>query len=163
MKRSSLWTLLVLALAAGLGACDSAQEVTAPQTTPEAVGPEFAFTIGHQTALIGAEGGAINVGDNYLYVPPGAVDGPTTFHMSTSNEGPYGMGVSLTAYAAGGAVEQFNRDMVLSLSFEGLEIKHPHKLVILRDGEPLPTYVDKKEQRLWAATDHFTKFLIADL
>ena len=167
MKRTSLWTLLALALSVGLGACDSAQEVTAPQSAPESFGPEYVFTIGDDEQLITPAGGYLQVGDNWLLVPRGAVKRATVFKMVTwAAPDPYPMGVELTARDAHGPVEQFQKELILSLSYSDLDITGPVALFRVEDDGSqtnITRWDDTARKRVYGATDHFTKFLIADL
>ncbi|HUH12394.1 MAG TPA: hypothetical protein VMK65_04760, partial [Longimicrobiales bacterium] len=98
--------------------------------------------------------------------PAGAVTEPTTVSMETTATGPYEMGLELLAWTDAGPVEQFDRHMILSLSYSdrGLSRTEAAKLWIYRDGEPLKVvFKNLQEQRITGATDHFSAFIIADL
>lgn len=161
MKRANLWSLLVLAIAAGLGACDSASQITAPETTREAAGPSFAFTIGEAETTIRAGGGHLRLGDHFLFVPRGAVQRPTTFRMETSGEG---FGVELTAWDKDGPVTSFAKGLTLTLSYSDLD-KDSAKLVRLEeDGSEtdITVWDNTSAKRVWGVTDHFSDFIIVD-
>lgn len=116
--------------------------------------------------VIGLDGGLLSLGNHSLLVPAGAVTQPTTFSMELLKS-EYVM-VDLTATRRGVDVgeEGFDKPVTVTLSYEGLRIKDPSKLFILRmnengEHEKLPSVVDTRKRTVSAALDHFSKYAMA--
>lgn len=116
--------------------------------------------------VIGQAGGLLNLGNHSLLVPAGAVTEPTTFSMELLKS-EYVM-VDLTATRRGVDVGEkgFEKPVTITLSYDGLRIKDPSKLFILRvnengQHEKLPSKVDTKKKTVSAELDHFSKYAMA--
>ena len=116
--------------------------------------------------VIGLDGGLLSLGDHSLLVPRGAVEQPTTFSMELLKS-EYVM-VDLTATRRGVDVGEqgFDKPVTVTLSYDGLRIKDPSKLFILRvnengQHEKLPSVVDSRKRTVSARLDHFSKYAMA--
>ena len=116
--------------------------------------------------VIGLDGGLLSLGHHSLLVPAGAVDSPTTFSMELLKS-EYVM-VDLTAMRRRVDVGEkgFEKPVTLTLSYDGLRVRDPSKLFILRvneDGrhEKLPSVVDTRKKTVSAQLDHFSKYAMA--
>jgi len=126
---------------------------------------------GFGSDIFGLLGGVLQVTDERIVVPAGAVLEATLFTMSTVS-GPV---VDVDLHAFGGdllnrllsPVELFKKPVTLELSYaNATNVTDPSRLVIVRlldDGryEVLPTKVDKERKVVSAELEHFSKYAMA--
>ncbi len=175
MRRSAV---AVLFLSLSLWSCDSAHTPTGAVPEP-ASGPAFSTTsssyyqipgddgsVGLATALIGAEGGTITLGEHRLTVPAGAVSAPTAFTVQIVDE-KY-ITVLLTAIQGTLDIGEqgFAKPVQLTLSYStATEPVDESRLLVLwikDDGtfEAQPTTVDTAAKRVRADLGHFSGYTI---
>lgn len=183
MRRSWISMLAALAVAfVGLSGCQDATRLAGP----EAAAPDIAISTstsnssvwqileaasddtGGASAVIGAEGGSLKLGQQTLVVPAGAVDAPTTF---TIKKGGSKLHVILNASrettndvgAAG-----FPVPVYLTFSYGNVSSlpADPSALSIVwirADGtyEPQPTVVDEAAKTVTGELLHFSEYALA--
>jgi hypothetical protein len=183
-----------LAVTLGLGACSDAADVSllgpggdGPSESLslsddlnaliDGVVPEWTETRSH-SKIIGPEGGHVYLDLHYLYVPPGAVAGPTKFTMSLRPD--FRMGASLSATSvnrAGVATGPennvgsagFRKFVYLTFSYKyatdaPANPRSNIKVVeVLPDGKliPQPTYVNTFYQAATGSLKHFSDYGLA--
>lgn len=182
-------TGLLLVLAAT--ACDRVEPTAAPSAPPRfstlidengnayviAEGKYSTRTIS-ESAIIGAAGGKLGVAGHQITVPAGAVDRPTRFTITMSQErSPSGnqlVKVDNTAYQqdAGGAwtvnvgAAGFLKPLTLRMSYGwASNISDPGRLLILWDredgsAEPYATSVDTATRTVTAQLTHFSIYAV---
>ncbi|HEX2190162.1 MAG TPA: hypothetical protein VHG51_14740 [Longimicrobiaceae bacterium] len=179
--------LLVLA-AAG---CDRVEPTAAPAAPPrfssltDATGYVYVIAEGKyatrtvsESAIIGAAGGKLGVAGHQISVPAGAVDRPTRFTITMSQEkSPSGnqlVKVDNTAYQqdAGGAwtvnvgAAGFLKPLTLRMSYGwATNVSDPGRLLILWDredgtAEPYATSIDTSTKMVTAQLTHFSIYAV---
>ncbi|HEX7239069.1 MAG TPA: hypothetical protein VF263_02285 [Longimicrobiaceae bacterium] len=177
----ALPSLLVALAAAGCDDAGPAGTLAAPDAgskTVVATGPGPYFQVladdgssGVAAAVIGAEGGAVRIGEHELTVPAGAVDRPTVFSIVLTD--PQYAKVYLTAIQITSDGRIFNvgtagfpKPVRLSLSYARItQAVDPSKLLVLwtrSDGSlvPMPTTVDTAGRRVVGELTHFSGYVI---
>lgn len=127
------------------------------------------FTVRENSAVIGSAGGFLYVSGHYLYVPAGAVEGPTTFHMKLAPGNQ--IGAELTAVDGQGndvGRDGFNKPLTLALTYAYATNvpSDPRQMAIgwVRDDgtiEPQPTQIFPMIKLAIGQLDHFSKYVLA--
>lgn len=113
-------------------------------------------------AVIGIEGGELELAGHVLTVPAGAVTALTQFSMTLIPNG--GVEVHLQAIqpeVGNIGMSGFQIPVRLALSYVGTDVDDPEDLVIVRmqTGERLETELDEDgSSRVWAHLDHFSRY-----
>lgn len=190
------WTKLCALPIAGMllvlaAACDGSEPTTAPSAPPRfstladvngqayviAEG-KYADRVVSESAIIDNEGGKIGVAGHQLTIPAGAVDRPTRFTITMSQErSPSGnqlVKVDNTAYqqdAAGSwtvnvGKEGFLKPLALRMTYNwATNVADPSALLILWDredgtAEPYSTSVDTATKTITAQLTHFSIYAV---
>lgn len=180
MRRSVVPMLLLPLL---LWSCDSADTPTGAQAGP-ASGPAFSTSStsyhlvkgndgdsGLAAAVIGAEGGVLQIGEHELIVPADAVDEPTVFSMAIADSAHIRVNLAATRISADGQIvnvgeKGFLKPVHLTLSYSAATepVKESELLILWArsDGtlEAQPTTVDTAAKRVKADLGHFSGYLI---
>jgi hypothetical protein len=118
MRKLNFRTIAALGLTAlAFAGCEHSSKLTAPQSSDTAFRTASTFhsivvkapeagqfgTLGDDqstSAVIGAEGGQINIGPDVLVVPAGTVDAPTVFTMTIAGDNVFHVSLSATSEGA---------------------------------------------------------------
>ena len=171
-----LATLSALAVTLVFGACENADQLTAPALDHK-IGNERVVvteigdqgykmvqetdpTVGTVSAVIGEKGGSLSIGGTTLDVPAGAVSGPTTFRVTKPNgEITYDFTATRNKLNDVGSAG-FAVPLKLTISYAGVgsEMEAPTVVLIKEDGhaEALATRVDKVNRTMTAQITHFS-------
>jgi hypothetical protein len=125
-------------------------------------------------AIIGPEGGTIELAGHRLTVPAGAVTRPTRFSMRLVGNGYVEVDLrAAQASAAGGETDVgkrgFARPVVLSLSYAQAQVPEDLSRVVIAwvkpDGtlQPLTSEHDAQKQSIAAELDHFSGYVLATM
>lgn len=116
------------------------------------------------TAIVGSDGGVLELGDHVLTVPAGAVSEDTRFTMRMVSGGGIQVELHATKETTNDVGESgFDRPVRIALSYANTDAGDPEDLVIVRvDGEePLDTRVSTDgTSTVWAEVDHFSRYLL---
>lgn len=186
LRISTRLTLLPLLLAAlALGGCErsdlpgspsvpefSAAGLHALRKVPEKVSTLTAGSA--SAAVIGPEGGRIELGAHRLTVPPRAVSRPTRFSMRRVDNGYVEVDLRAAQASANGSEVDvgkrgFARPVVLSLSYAHAQVPEDLAGVVISwvkpDGtlQPLTSVHDARQQSITAELDHFSGYVLATM
>lgn len=179
MRRSSLAALAFVAVLAGCESTSDSGLLLEPKHESEQILISFKFgngytvvaeteeSVGVVEGVIGSEGGTLALGKHLLFIPPGAVDGKTTFRMEKEDGDHVRLHLTASRYSENDVGRLgFKRPVRLMLSYEGAanvsarDIQALSVMYIRPDDkvEPLPSSVNYYDR--WVGTDlrHFSEY-----
>jgi hypothetical protein len=185
---SRLLGLSAVALAFVVGACSDTDPVQplAPSVTWHSLsieddlaaienGQEIERASYHEK-VIGPEGGSMYVDLHHLYVPQGAVSGPTKFTIKLMDDHSVGVELNATSVDSAGnptgptnnvGSAGFKQNVYLTFSYEhayNVPVDpYSIKVVEIKDGEmiPQPTYIYPEYEAARGALSHFSDYGLA--
>lgn len=180
LLRTSLLSLLgVSLLVAGCERSDLPGEAVVPQfaksgpsSLHKAPGRHAPAEVPTAAAVIGPDGGSIELGGHRLTVPAGAVARPTRFSLQLLESGYVEVDLRASQRSKSGAEvsvgkQGFPTPVILELSYQHVEgVDRPDALVVAwvkPDGslQPLRSTHDASARSIRAPLDHFSRFVLA--
>lgn len=177
LLKLSLFPLLALAIAQG---CERYEAPLVPQDPMYSAAPQQAFHKVHDrreqqaseaaSAVIGRDGGVVQLGAHRLIVPEGAVDHPTHFRMRLAGNGYVEVDLDASSYATGGndaGRRGFAKPVTLQLSYEDADLARDSIDVVIAwvkpDGslQPLQSTRDESGHTVSAELNHFSPYALA--
>jgi hypothetical protein len=174
-----LFPVLALAIAQG---CERYEAPLVPRDPMYSAAPQHALHKVHDrrgqqssnaaSALIGRDGGMVQLGAHRLIVPAGAVDHPTRFSMRLADNGYVEVDLNASSYTAKGSKNDagrrgFARPVTLRLSYEEADLADGSSDVVIAwvkpDGslQPLQSTRDERAHTISAELNHFSPYALA--